>query len=89
MDNAEVEAKDEEGFPAVKPPKKIKGEDRISLGISSMGGSGSLSSAIILAMSSLLTWRDRLSRLTEDGLVVTRIGVRGLRVGLGGTPRLP
>jgi len=47
-----------------------------------MGGSGSLSSAIILAMSSLDTCRI-LSRDTEEGLVVTRIGVLGLRLRLG------
>lgn len=47
-----------------------------------MGGSGSLSSAIILAMSSLDTWRI-LSRDTEEGRVVTRIGVLGLRLRLG------
>ena len=50
--------------------------------MSSMGGSGSLSSAIILAMSSLDTWRI-LSRDTEEGRVVTRIGVLGLRLRLG------
>lgn len=44
-----------------------------------MGGSGSLSSAIILAMSSLDTCRI-LSRDTEEGRVVTRIGVLGLRL---------
>jgi len=50
-----------------------------------MGGRGALSSAIILAMSSFETWRV-LSRITDDGLVVTRIGVLGLMegVGLGG-----
>jgi len=50
-----------------------------------MGGRGALSSAIILAMSSFETWRV-LSRLTDEGLVVTRIGVLGLieGVGLGG-----
>ena len=50
--------------------------------MSSIGGRGSLSSAIILAMSSLDTCRV-LSRHTEEGLVVTRIGVRGLRPRFG------
>ena len=50
--------------------------------MSSMGGSGSLSSAIILAMSSLDTCRI-LSRDTEEGRVVTRIGVLGLRLSWG------
>ena len=50
-----------------------------------MGGRGAFSSAIILARSSLETWRVRWSRETEDGRVVTRIGVRLLGVGLGAT----
>ena len=50
-----------------------------------MGGRGAFSSAIILARSSLETCRVRWSRQTEDGRVVTRIGVRLLGVGLGGT----
>ena len=50
-----------------------------------MGGRGAFSSAIILARSSLETWRVRWSRETEDGRVVTRIGVRLLGVGLGPT----
>ena len=67
----------------------MSGEALISVGMSSMGGSGSLSSAIILAMSSLDTCRV-LSRDTEEGLVVTRIGVLGLmlRLGLEGMARL-
>ena len=44
-----------------------------------MGGRGSLSSAIILAMSSLETCLV-LSRITEEGRVVTRMGVLGLRL---------
>lgn len=47
-----------------------------------MGGSGELSSAIILAMSSFETCRV-LSRFTDEGLVVTRIGVLGLIEGIG------
>ena len=70
-----------------KPPRNIKGEARISVGMSNIGGKGSFNSAIIFAISSLDTWRV-LSIRTEDGRVVTRMGVLGLRVGLGGTVRL-
>ena len=74
-----------EGCPAaIKPPVKIRGEALISLGISCIGGKGAFNSAIILAISSLETCR-LLSKVTEDGRVVTRIGVLGLKVGLGGT----
>ena len=55
--------------------------------MSCIGGRGSFNSAIIFAISSLDTWRV-LSRMTEDGRVVTRMGVLGLKVGLGGTVRL-
>lgn len=41
-----------------------------------------MSSAIILAMSSFETWRCR-SRVTDEGLVVTRMGVLGLMEGMG------
>ena len=47
-----------------------------------MGGRGSFSSAIILAMSSLETCLV-LSRMTEEGRVVTRSGVLGLTSRLG------
>ena len=77
----EVVEEEEEGCDTVaKPPAKIKGEARISWGISSMGGRGSFNSAIILAMSSLETCLVLLSRITEEGRVVTRIGVLGLRL---------
>ena len=75
----EVEEEKEGCDTVAKPPAKIKGEARISCGISSMGGSGSFNSAIILAMSSLETCLV-LSRITEEGRVVTRIGVLGLRL---------
>lgn len=75
----EVEEEEEGCDTVAKPPAKIKGEARISWGISSMGGRGSFSSAIILAMSSLETCLV-LSRITEEGRVVTRIGVLGLRL---------
>lgn len=47
-----------------------------------MGGRGSFNSAIILAMSSLETCLV-LSRMTEEGRVVTRSGVLGLTSRLG------
>ena len=52
-----------------------------------MGGKGALSSAIILARSSFDTWRVLIwsPRQTEEGLVVTRMGVRLPIVGLGAT----
>ena len=75
----EVEEEEEGCDTVAKPPAKIKGEARISWGISSMGGRGSFNSAIILAMSSLETCLV-LSRITEEGRVVTRIGVLGLRL---------
>ena len=52
-----------------------------------MGGKGALSSAIILAKSSFDTWRVLIwsPRQTEEGLVVTRMGVRLPIVGLGAT----
>ena len=64
----------------------MRGEARISLGISCIGGKGALSSAIILTISSLDTCLC-LSRMTEEGLVVTRMGVLG-RVGLLGMLRM-
>jgi len=65
-----------------------RGEARMSWGMGTMGGRGAFSSAIILAMSSLDTWRVRFSR-TEDGRVVTRIGVLGrARREVGGSPML-
>lgn len=74
-----------EGCPAaIKPPAKIRGEALISLGMSCIGGKGAFNSAIIFAKSSLETCLV-LSKDTEDGRVVTRIGVLGLKVGLGGT----
>lgn len=69
----------------------MRGEARISSGIWTMGGKGAFSSAIMRARSSLDTWRPRWSMtVTEEGLVVTRMGVRGPRegVGLGGIMRM-
>lgn len=64
----------------------MRGEARISSGIWTMGGKGAFSSAIMRARSSLETWRERWSSETEEGRVVTRMGARGPRegVGLGG-----
>lgn len=65
-----------------------RGEARMSWGIGTMGGRGALSSAIIRAMSSLDTWRVRFS-MTDEGRVVTRIGVLGrARREVGGSPRV-
>lgn len=50
----------------------------MSCGRGCIGGRGALSSAIIRAMSSLDTWRSRRCCVTEEGRVVTRIGVLGL-----------